>query len=170
MVAYIIRRLIQTVFVLILVSLIAFSLLHIIPGDPVVTMLGSEATQVQVDALRQELGLDRSLIVQYLHWFVNVLRGNFGKSITYLESITTLIAARLPITFHLGLVALILSTLIGIPAGVISAVKRGSVLDALITISAKLGRAICGIIDPPRHGSFSWVKGPPDFRRPLEEV
>jgi peptide/nickel transport system permease protein len=142
MITYIIRRLVQTVFVLILVSFIAFSLLHIIPGDPVLAMLGDEATQAQIDALRQELGLDRSLVVQYLHWFVNVLRGDFGKSITYRESITTLIAARIPITFHLGLAALILSTLIGIPAGVISAVKRGSGLDALITVSANIGMAV----------------------------
>jgi len=83
MVTFIIRRLIQTVFVLILVSLIAFSLLHIIPGDPVVTMLGTEATQAQIDMLRHELWLDRPLLVQYMRWFTNILQGDFGKSIMY---------------------------------------------------------------------------------------
>ena len=83
MVTFIIRRLIQTVFVLILVSFIAFSLLHITPGDPVLTMLGTEATQDQIDTLRHELWLDRTLIVQYLHWFTNVLQGDFGKSIIF---------------------------------------------------------------------------------------
>jgi len=142
MVTFIIRRLIQTVFVLILVSFIAFSLLHITPGDPVVTMLGTEATQEQIDTLRHELWLDRTLIVQYMHWFTNILQGDFGKSITYRESVASLIATRLPVTFHLGLIALILSTLISIPAGVISAVKRGSLLDQLITVSANLGMAV----------------------------
>jgi peptide/nickel transport system permease protein len=142
MVAFIIRRLIQTVFVLILVSFIAFSLLHITPGDPVVTMLGTEATQEQIDTLRHELWLDRTMIVQYMHWFTNILQGDFGKSIIYRESVAALIATRLPVTFHLGLIALILSTLISIPAGVISAVKRGSLLDQLITVSANLGMAV----------------------------
>jgi len=142
MVTFIIRRLIQTVFVLILVSFIAFSLLHITPGDPVLTMLGTEATQDQIDTLRHELWLDRTLIVQYLHWFTNVLQGDFGKSIIYRESVAALIATRLPVTFHLGLIALILSTLISIPAGVISAVRRGSLLDQFITVSANIGMAV----------------------------
>ena len=142
MVTFIIRRLIQTVFVLILVSLIAFSLLHIMPGDPVVTMLGTEATQAQIDTLRHELWLDRPLLVQYMRWFTNILQGDFGKSIMYRESVAGLIATRLPVTFHLGLIALILSTLISIPAGVISAVRRGSLLDQLITVSANIGMAV----------------------------
>ena len=105
-------------------------------------MLGTEATQEQIDTLRHELWLDRTLIVQYMHWFTNILQGDFGKSITYRESVASLIATRLPVTFHLGLIALILSTLISIPAGVISAVKRGSLLDQLITVSANLGMAV----------------------------
>ena len=142
MLIFIIRRLIQTVIVLILVSFIAFSLLQLIPGDPVVTMLGTEATQAQIDALRSELGLDRPLIVQYIRWLTNVLQGDFGKSIIYRESVTALIATRLPVTFHLGLIALVLSTCISIPAGVISAVRRGRFLDSLITLSANIGMAV----------------------------
>lgn len=142
MITYIIRRLIQTVIVLILVSFIAFSILHIIPGDPVVTMLGSEATQAQIDLLRHELWLDRPFIVQYMRWFTNILQGDFGTSIIYRESVATLIATRLPITFHIGFIALILSTIISIPAGIISAVKRGSFLDQLITVSANIGIAV----------------------------
>ncbi len=142
MLTFILRRLIQTVFVLFLVSFIAFSLLHLVPGDPAVTMLGVEATQAQIDTLRHELWLDRPMIVQYVHWFTNIARGDFGTSIVYGESVTHLIATRLPITFHLGLLALILSTLISIPAGVISAVRRGGFLDSVITISANIGMAI----------------------------
>ena len=142
MLSFIIRRLIQTIFVLILVSFIAFSLLHIIPGDPVVTMLGTEASQAQIDMLRHELWLDRSLIVQYLHWFINMVQGDFGKSITYRESVAGLITSRLPVTFHLGFLALIISTLISIPAGVLSAVRRGSLLDSVITVMANIGMAV----------------------------
>ena len=142
MVAFFVRRLIQTVIVLVLVSLIAFSLLHITPGDPALIMLGNEATQAQIDALRQELWLDRPLLAQYAHWLANVLRGDFGTSIYYHDRVTKLIVTRLPITFHLGLIAFILSTLISIPAGVISAVKRGSFLDSLITVSANIAMAV----------------------------
>ena len=95
---FIIRRLIQTVIVLIIVSFIAFLLLHLIPGDPVVTMLGQEASQAQIEALRHELGLDQPMVVQYGHWFMNVLHGNFGKSIIYRENVTDLIITRLPIS------------------------------------------------------------------------
>lgn len=142
MVAFIVRRLIQSVFVLLLVSLIAFSLLQIIPGDPAVIMLGSEASPGQIEALRHELLLDQPLPLQYLHWLTNLLQGNLGKSVSYNESVTGLIATRVPITFHLGLVALILSTVISIPAGVISAIRRGGWLDSVISIAANLGMAI----------------------------
>ncbi len=142
MLVYIVRRLIQTIFVLILVSVIVFSLMHIIPGDPVLIMLGDQATPAQVDALRRELWLDQPLWAQYTHWVANVLQGSFGTSIYYHDSVTSLIAARLPITFHLGIVAFILSTLISIPAGIISAVRRGGWLDSLITVSANLAMAV----------------------------
>jgi peptide/nickel transport system permease protein len=142
MLAYITRRLIQTVLVLVFVSLIVFSLMHIIPGDPVLIMLGDQATPAQIEAFRHELWLDRPLWVQYVHWATNMLQGDFGKSLFYQQSVTSLIAARLPITFHLGVVALILSTLVSIPAGIISAVRRGSWLDSVITVSANLAMAV----------------------------
>ncbi|MBN1850533.1 MAG: ABC transporter permease [Deltaproteobacteria bacterium] len=139
---FILRRLIQTVVVLVLVSFFAYLLLYLIPGDPAVTMLGLEASKEQIEALRHELGLDRPMLFQYVNWFMNVVQGDFGKSLIYRENITDLILTRLPITFHLGLVSLFLSTLISIPAGVISAVKRGGLLDSVITVSANLGMAI----------------------------
>ena len=142
MVAFVIRRLIQTIVVLILVSFLAFSLLHVIPGDPAVAMLGVEATQQQIDALRHRLWLDRPLMVQYMHWFTNILQGDLGTSVVFSESISVLIATRLPITFYLGLIALVLSTLIGIPAGAMSAVRRGSLLDSFITLSTNIGMAV----------------------------
>jgi peptide/nickel transport system permease protein len=142
MTAFIIRRLFQTIIVLIIVSMIAFIIIHLIPGDPAITMLGETATQEQIAALRQELGLDKPLVVQYVRWLGNVVRGNLGKSIMYRENVTGLVAARLPVTFHIGLLALLLSTFISIPIGIISAVRRGGFLDSFITVGANLGMAI----------------------------
>ena len=140
--AFIVRRLIQTIFVLFLVSLIAFSIMQIIPGDPATIMLGTEASVAQIEALRHELWLDQPLPQQYLHWMTNLLQGNLGQSVLYHESVVSLITTRLPITFHLGLVALLISTLLSIPAGVISAVRRGKWLDSMISVSANLGMAV----------------------------
>ncbi len=142
MLAYVVRRLIQTVIVLVLVTLIAFSLLQIMPGDPALIILGDTATPAQVEALHHELGLDQPVPVQYIRWFWNMLHGDLGKSSAYRESVTGLIAARLPITFHLGILALVLSTVVSIPLGVISAVRRGSLLDSIITVAANLSMAV----------------------------
>lgn len=139
--AYAVRRLMQTIVVLVLVSLVASSILHIVPGDPVRTMLGHEATQAEVDAIRHELGLDKPFLVQYARWLANALRGDLGKSIVYRDSISSLVMARLPVTMYLGVLALILTVLAGIPAGVLCAVRRGRALDSLISFFANLGNA-----------------------------
>jgi peptide/nickel transport system permease protein len=132
----------QAVVVLIIVSFIAFSILYVLPGDAALIMLGLEATPEQINALRQELGLNQPMLVQYGQWFFKILQGDFGKSIVYRDSVADLIGKRLPVTFHLGLVALIISIIISIPAGILSAVRRGSILDSVITISANIGMAI----------------------------
>ena len=142
MAQFIVRRFLQTVVVLVVVSFIAFSILHMMPGDPALIILGEDASQAQIDTLRLELGLDQPVLVQYARWFTNMLQGNFGRSILYHEDVADLIATRLPITLHLGLVAFILSTLIGIPAGILSAVRRGDVVASLISVSANIGIAV----------------------------
>lgn len=141
MLDFILNRLAQTLFVLILVSLIAFSIMQLLPGDPALVMLGTDASPTQLDALRRELRLDQPLPMQYAYWLGNALQGNFGRSVAYHENVTSLLATRLPITFHLGLVAFLLSILVGIPAGVVSAVRRGSLLDSIISIVSNLGMA-----------------------------
>ncbi len=142
MASYIARRLIQTVMVLVFVSIIVFSLMHITPGDPVLIMLGDQATPEQVALMRHELRLDQPLWAQYAYWASSVLQGDLGSSISYRESVAGLLTTRLPITFHLGLVAFLLSTLISIPAGILSAVRRGGWLDSIITVSANLAMAV----------------------------
>ena len=142
MLAYIARRLMQTVLVLIFVSVIVFSLMHLIPGDPALVILGDQATPEQIEALHRELLLDQPLWIQYLNWAGDVLQGNLGRSVSYKQSVTDLLATRLPITFHIGVVAFILSTAISIPAGILSAIRRGGWLDSIITLLTNLAMAV----------------------------
>ena len=139
---FIIRRILMTLVVIVIVSIISFMLLHLIPGDPVITMLGLEATKEQVDNLRAELWLDRPVIVQYFHWFGNILRGDFGRSVMYRDEVRHLIARRLPVTFHVASFSLLIAILFGITMGVTSAVKRGTFLDQFLTLLANIGIAV----------------------------
>jgi peptide/nickel transport system permease protein len=142
MTTYLIRRLLQTLVILLFVTVIVFMIMHLLPGDPVRIMLGDEATPEQIELMRKELGLDKPLPVQYLSWLGDVLQGDLGRSIAYKQDVNELVAKRIPITFHLGFSAFILAVIIGIPAGVIAAVKRGSWIDSLITVSANIGMAV----------------------------
>jgi peptide/nickel transport system permease protein len=136
---YIIRRLILSLVVIWIVTILSFLLVHIMAGDPAAIMLGAEASQEQIDNLRHELLLDQPLILQYGHWLKNVITGNFGKSLKYQENVADLIAQRLPITIYLSLLALVISIVIGIAAGIFCAVRRGSILDSAITILVNTG-------------------------------
>jgi peptide/nickel transport system permease protein len=132
---FIIRRLFMAIIVVFIVSLISFLLLQLVPGgDPVRAMLGLDATQEQVDSMRQEMWLDRPIIVQYFHWAGNALHGDLGKSLRYRENVTSLIKQRLPVTFHLAVLALLLASIFGITGGIICAIKRGSVIDQVISV------------------------------------
>jgi peptide/nickel transport system permease protein len=135
--AFVLRRIIMAVIVVIIVSLIVFLLLQLVPGgDPARAMLGLDAEQSEVDALRAEMWLDRPVMVQYFHWIANAMDGNFGKSLRYRVNVSEMIAKRLPITLHLAVLALCISAFFGVSGGVICAVKRGSVLDQSISVLA----------------------------------
>jgi len=140
--SFIVRRLIQAVIVIFLVTIISFLLLHIIPGDPVIRVLGMHASQAQVAQLRHELGLDMPIYMQYGNWILNLFHGDFGKSFIYHEDVAKLILERFPVTFYLTFLALTISTIIGIMAGVISGVKRGTFIDSFITLFANIGVAV----------------------------
>ncbi|MFS0776927.1 ABC transporter permease [Neobacillus sp. 3P2-tot-E-2] len=142
MFTFIVRRLFQTIVILFIVSILVFSLMHLLPGDPVSIMLGDNATQEEVEHLRQELGLDKPLPLQYANWIGDLLRGDLGQSISLNEDVNELMKQRLPVSFHIGTMAFILAMIIGIPAGVIAAVKRGGWMDSLITVTANLGMAV----------------------------
>lgn len=140
--AFLLRRFIQSIIILLIVTFLGFLLIHLIPGDPVKTMLGFEATQEEIDTLRAELRLDRPMLVQYGHWLANLLRGNLGTSLMYGEDVTALVMRRLPVTLYVGSVALLLASCIGIPGGVICAVRRGKFLDSFISVIANVGISI----------------------------
>lgn len=117
------------------VALIAFMLFQYV-GDPVVFMLGQDATPDQIRTLRSDLGLDRSFVVQFWHFLVNAVQGEFGLSLRQGARVSRLIAERLPATVELSVVAAVMSLLVGIPMGVYAALKRGSfVSQAFMTVS-----------------------------------
>lgn len=140
--AFIVRRIVLSVIVLFLVTIMAFMIVQLLPGDPALTMLGQDASREQVEALRHELWLDRPVVVQYWHWLSNAAVGDFGKSITFQVRVSELIADRLPITINLSIIALTIGSLLGIIFGIICAVRRGSLLDNIITVFANIGIAV----------------------------
>ncbi|WP_102345994.1 ABC transporter permease [Bacillus sp. Marseille-P3661] len=142
MIAFLVRRILQTIVILFMVSVFVFTIMHLLPGDPVSIMLGEDATPEKVMQVKQELGLDKSLPAQYVDWITKVLQGDLGNSISYQYTVNELISKRLPITLHIGVSAFLLSVIIGIPAGIIAAVKRGSPIDSLITVIANFGMAV----------------------------
>lgn len=139
MAAYIARRLLSLIPVMFLVSLVVFGMLHLTPGDPVAFMLNEEASPEAIAALRQELGLDRPFIVQYAHWLGRVARGDLGRSVRNGRPVTESIGARLAPTAQLALFALGVALLVGLPIGIVAALRRNSAVDALSTVVALLG-------------------------------
>ncbi|MFD1038829.1 ABC transporter permease [Virgibacillus byunsanensis] len=139
MLKYIIRRLFMLIPVLIGVSILTFSLIHLIPGDPARSMLGDKASEAQLENLRVELGLNDPYIIQYGRFVGNILQGDLGESIQSKEDITIEMASKLPATVELTIFAMILAMSVGIFAGVIAAVKQYSWFDNLSMTGALFG-------------------------------
>ncbi|MBU6503473.1 MAG: ABC transporter permease [Burkholderiales bacterium] len=138
MLAFILRRLIQAVIVMVVVALIAFMLFQYV-GDPVQLMLGQDATPAQRMQLRIDLGLDRSFIVQFWHFLVNAVQGNFGLSLRLGQKVSRLIGERFPATLELSVVSALLALLVGVPMGVYAALRRGSFTSQLFMTFSLLG-------------------------------
>ena len=136
---YILGRLLQLVPVLLGISLLVFAFLHLIPGDPAVTMLGDRATPDQVEALRERMGLNEPLPLQYLSFLGSLLRLDLGNSIFTGEAIAQEIRLRWPATFELSVVAMLIALLLGIPAGVVAAVRKNSLVDNVAMSGSLLG-------------------------------
>ena len=135
MLAFILRRLIQAVMVMVAVAFIAFMLFQYV-GDPVVFLLGQDATPEQIRSLRADLGLDKPFFVQFWHFLVNAAQGEFGLSLRQGAKVSRLMAERFPATLELALVAAALALLVGVPMGVYAALKRGTFISqAFMTLS-----------------------------------
>ncbi|MFL5804490.1 MAG: ABC transporter permease [Roseiflexaceae bacterium] len=139
---FILRRLVLSIPILLLVSIMVFGLIHLIPGDPATVILGQEATPEVKAALRHELGLDQPLVMQYLTWLGKVLRGDLGRSLVDHTPVVDQIKLRLPITLELTIGTFIVALLIALPAGIISATRRGSVADYSGTLLALGGLSV----------------------------
>ncbi len=138
MLAFIVQRLIQALVVMVTVAFVAFLLFQYV-GDPVVFLLGQDATQEQIDVLRADLGLDQPFFVQFGHFLCNAVQGEFGLSLRQGSKVSGLIAERFPATLELALVAATLALAIGIPMGVYAALRRGTFLSQLFMTISLLG-------------------------------
>ncbi|MCC6804026.1 MAG: ABC transporter permease [Anaerolineae bacterium] len=139
MLAFIARRLIVSIPVLIGILAVTFLLGRMIPGDPCRAMLGERATDELCDAYIKRMGLDQPIATQFVVYMGNVLRGDFGTSLRYSRTIPDLLAERLPVTIELGAAAMLFAVTIGIPLGVISAYRRNTAVDVGTMIGANIG-------------------------------
>src|SRR5947209_5463499 len=137
-----IRRLLLTIPVLVLVTLMVFSLIHLVPGDVATVILGEEATPQAKAQLDHQLGLDQPLPAQYVNWIGRVARGDLGNSLIDQTPVTEAIGQRLPVTAELAIASFIVALLIAIPAGIFAATFRGRLPDYVSTMFAFVGMSV----------------------------
>ena len=142
-------RLVLTIPVVWLVVSLVFLLIHLVPGDPILQMLGEGATPTDITALRHQYGLDQPLWAQYLHYWNGALHGDLGSSIRLHSTVANLIAARYPYTLALTLTALGLGLALALPAGILAAVRRGRWLDQLLSVVSLFGLSVPGLVLGP---------------------
>ena len=142
MIRFLLRRLVLTIPVLLGVATLVFALIHIVPGDPVQSMLGESAAPADVADLRRRLGLDRPLPEQYLAFLGGALTGDLGRSLRTNQPVTAAIAERLPATFELALAAMAVALVCAMPLGILAAVRAGSAIDVGATTLALIGISI----------------------------
>jgi peptide/nickel transport system permease protein len=145
MAGYIVRRALMGIIVILLVTILVFLLIRLLPGDPLLIYLTQQQYRdtaydpAQLAQLKAQFGLDKPLYVQYVNWIGGMFHGDFGTSLSLREPVSKLILQRLPVTLHLGILAAILATVLGISVGMICALRRGTWLDTLLTFFANIG-------------------------------
>ena len=139
MINFLLKRIAYAFLILIGITFITFILTYIIPADPVRMLAGRSATPETVESIRQQLGLDKPLIIQYLNYLFNLLQGDLGRSYVQKTQVTELIMSRLPATLLLMVGAIFFELLIGLTVGIISSVKRGTNLDKILTTISFVG-------------------------------
>ncbi|WP_134680358.1 ABC transporter permease [Paracoccus ravus] len=142
MLIYIAKRVLVALPTLLIVSILVFSLQKLLPGDPVLALAGEERDPATLELLREKYHLNEPFVMQYLRWFGGVLTGDFGVSLRTGQPVLELIAQKLPVTIQLALMSMGFALLIGIPAGIIAAVRKGTAIDWLANIVALSGLSI----------------------------
>ncbi len=132
--AYIGKRIILSILIIFVISIFAFLIIKMVPGDPVRAMLGAEADEAMVQKIRIKLNLDKPLVTQYWLWIKGALHGDFGSSLVLNIDIVEMMARRLPVTLSITVPTLIIATFLGIIIGIICATHRGSVVDQVLTV------------------------------------
>lgn len=139
---YLLRKLFAIIFTLFIVSLITFTVFEIIPGDPIMAKLGLDADEAQIKALREELKLDLPLSVRYRSWISDALRGDLGESIRFDRPVSSLIRERLKVTFLLAVLSLLITIIVGLPLGIITAKYDNKISGIIISLASQLGMAL----------------------------
>ncbi|WP_409369082.1 ABC transporter permease [Lysinibacillus sp. 38-6] len=139
---YIIRRFILLITTILLVSIITFGVFQILPGDPVRTMLGTEADPTQIENLRSELGLDRPLYEQYTDWMKGLLTGDLGNSLRFSMPVKDLLFARLPVTMSLAVLTLTIVLVVSLPLGMFAARRQNKLSDVSLSTLTQIGMAV----------------------------
>jgi peptide/nickel transport system permease protein len=142
MLLFILRRILIAIPTLILVSMFVFALQKLLPGDPILVMAGEERDPEVIALLREKYRMNEPIPMQYLYWAFDVLRGDLGISLRTNEPVLSLIASKLPVTIQLALMSMLFAFLIGIPAGILSAVRKGTWVDWLANLVALSGLSI----------------------------
>ena len=146
MTAYIVRRLVSALVILILLTIVVFFAMRLLPGDPLMIYVGQSALSnigpEALEKMRVEYGLDKPIVVQYLRWVGGIFQGDLGDSIFFRKNVSALIAQRLPITFNIGIVSFIVATVLGTITGLMAGLRRGKWVDQVITPLAYVGITI----------------------------
>lgn len=144
MAAFALRRLLTTVPIVLFITVIVFLVMNVVPGDPALTLLGQEATPEAVAVLRERMGLNRPLHVQYLSWVGDVARFDLGRSLIDNTPVSRAIGHALPVTLQITILSLLIALLIGVPTGILSATRRGGFWDAFASLTALSGISLPG--------------------------
>ncbi|MDI6025073.1 ABC transporter permease [Corticibacterium sp. UT-5YL-CI-8] len=142
MFGFLVQRVMAAIPTLFIISLIVFSLQQLLPGDPALVIGGGEASQEMLAQIREQYGFNDPFLVQYWHWITNVMQGDFGVSFRTREEIGPMLAAKIPVTLTLATAAMLVSLVIGIPAGILAAIWRGRGWDHAVTVAALSGISI----------------------------
>jgi peptide/nickel transport system permease protein len=142
MLPFLLRRVAVAIPTIVLISIFAFALQKLLPGDPVLVLAGEDRDPATLALLREKYRLNDPVIVQYLHWVGNALRGDLGMSLRTNQPVTELIAEKLPVTLQLAIMSLVFALAIGIPAGIVSAYRKGTAVDWAANVVALSGLSI----------------------------